>query len=85
MAITTLNSVKQFIFIMVKCGVFFEVRTELLNIIWTSFGFKWLKVGDGDYFPKHLNHFHWNYLKLIITNLNNYANNYFWVEFHYLK
>jgi hypothetical protein len=24
----------------VKCGVFFAVRTELLNIIWTSFGYK---------------------------------------------
>jgi hypothetical protein len=28
---------------MVKCGVLFEVRTEFLNIIYTSFGFKWLK------------------------------------------
>jgi hypothetical protein len=25
---------------MVKCGVLFEVRTEFLNIIQTSFGFK---------------------------------------------
>jgi hypothetical protein len=25
---------------MVKCCVFFAVRTEFLNIIWTSFGFK---------------------------------------------
>jgi hypothetical protein len=25
---------------MVKCGVLFEVRTELLNIIKTSYGFK---------------------------------------------
>jgi hypothetical protein len=25
---------------MVKCGVFFEVRTELLNNIYTSSGFK---------------------------------------------
>jgi hypothetical protein len=24
---------------MVKCGVLFEVRTEFLNIIYTSFGF----------------------------------------------
>jgi hypothetical protein len=27
---------------MVKCGVLFEVRTGFLNIIGTSFGFKWL-------------------------------------------
>jgi hypothetical protein len=27
---------------MVKCGVFFAVRTEFLNIIYTSFGFKGL-------------------------------------------
>jgi hypothetical protein len=30
------------IFLMVKCGVLFEVRTEFLNIIWTRFGFKGL-------------------------------------------
>jgi hypothetical protein len=35
-----LNSVNQLIFVMVKCGVLFEVRTEFLNIIQTSFGFK---------------------------------------------
>jgi hypothetical protein len=28
-----LNSVNQLIFVMVKCGVLFEVRTELLNVI----------------------------------------------------
>jgi hypothetical protein len=33
MAITSLNSVNQLIFVMVKCGVLFEVRTELLNVI----------------------------------------------------
>jgi hypothetical protein len=27
---------------MVKCGVLFEVRTEFLNIVYTSFGFKGL-------------------------------------------
>jgi hypothetical protein len=52
MAITSLNSVNQLIFVMVKCGVLFEVQTGFLNIIWTSFGFKGLKVSDGDYFPK---------------------------------
>jgi hypothetical protein len=30
-------------FVMVKCGVLFEVRTEFLNTIYTSFGFKGLK------------------------------------------
>jgi hypothetical protein len=29
----SLNSVKKLIFLMVKCGVLFEVRTEILNII----------------------------------------------------
>jgi hypothetical protein len=29
---------------MVKCGVLFEVRTESLNNIQTSFDFKWLIV-----------------------------------------
>jgi hypothetical protein len=29
MAIISLNSVNQLIFVMVKCGVLFEVRTEL--------------------------------------------------------
>jgi hypothetical protein len=28
-----LNSVNQLIFVMVKCGVLFEVRAEFLNII----------------------------------------------------
>jgi hypothetical protein len=31
--IISLNSVNQLIFVMVKCGVLFEVRTEFLNII----------------------------------------------------
>jgi Na+/alanine symporter len=30
------------IFVMVKCGVLFEVRTKLLNIIKMSYGFKCL-------------------------------------------
>jgi hypothetical protein len=51
-AIISLNNINQLIFVMVKCDVLFEVRTEFLNIIWTSFGFKGLKVGDDDYFPK---------------------------------
>jgi hypothetical protein len=37
-----LNSVNQLIFVMVKCGVLFEVRTEFLKIIFTNFGFKGL-------------------------------------------
>jgi uncharacterized membrane protein YqaE (UPF0057 family) len=35
-----LNSINQSIFVMVKCGVLFEARTEFLNIILTRFGFK---------------------------------------------
>jgi hypothetical protein len=31
--ILTVNSVNQLIFVIVKCGVLFEVRTELFNII----------------------------------------------------
>jgi hypothetical protein len=37
------------IFVMVKCGVLLEVRTEFLNNIQTSFGFKGLIK---DYFLK---------------------------------
>jgi hypothetical protein len=35
-----LNGVNQLIFLMVKCGVLFEVRTVFLNNIQTTFGFK---------------------------------------------
>jgi hypothetical protein len=31
--IISLNSINQLIFVMVKCGVFFAVQTEFLNII----------------------------------------------------
>jgi hypothetical protein len=31
--IISLNSINQLVFVMVKCGVFFEVETECLNII----------------------------------------------------
>jgi hypothetical protein len=41
--IVYLNSVTQFIFVMVKCGVLFEVRTEFVNIVKTSLGFEGLK------------------------------------------
>jgi hypothetical protein len=34
--ISSLSSINQLIFVMVKCGVLFEVRTELLNNIWTT-------------------------------------------------
>jgi hypothetical protein len=42
----TVNSVNQLNFVMVKCGVLFEVRTEFLYrlIIYMSFGYKGLKV-----------------------------------------
>jgi hypothetical protein len=32
-SIISLNSINQLIFVMVKCGVLFEVRTEFLNNI----------------------------------------------------
>jgi hypothetical protein len=38
----SLNSINQLVFVMVKCGVLFEVRTEFLNIVWTIFVFIWL-------------------------------------------
>jgi hypothetical protein len=38
----SLNDINQLIFVMVKCGVLFEVRTEFLSIIKTSLGFKGL-------------------------------------------
>jgi hypothetical protein len=42
--ILTVNSVNQLIFVMVKCCVFFAVRTEFLNIVLTSFSFEMLKT-----------------------------------------
>jgi hypothetical protein len=42
MEIISLNSINQLIFVMMKCGVLLEVRTEFLNIIWTTFGVKGL-------------------------------------------
>jgi hypothetical protein len=38
-----LNSINQLIFVMVKCGVLFEVRTEFLYTVQTSSGFKGLR------------------------------------------
>jgi hypothetical protein len=43
--ITSLNTINQLIFVMVKCSVMFEVRSEFLNIIYTSFRFEGLIVG----------------------------------------
>jgi hypothetical protein len=42
--IISLNSINQLIFVMVKTGVPFEVRTEFLNIIYTGFGLKALNA-----------------------------------------
>jgi hypothetical protein len=39
-----LNSVNQLIFVMVKCGVFFAVRTEFLNVILMNFVFQRVKA-----------------------------------------
>jgi hypothetical protein len=44
--IISLNSVNYSIFVMVKCGVLIEVRTEFLNNIQTSFGFKGLNLNS---------------------------------------
>jgi hypothetical protein len=44
--IISLNSVNQLIFVMVKCGVLFEVQTEFLNNIYTSFVFKGLNLNS---------------------------------------
>jgi hypothetical protein len=43
-AIISLNNFNQLIFVMVKCGVLFEVRTEFLNFILTSVVFKGLNA-----------------------------------------
>jgi hypothetical protein len=42
--ILTVNSVNQLIFVMVKSCVFFAVRTEFLNMISASFGFRVLST-----------------------------------------
>jgi hypothetical protein len=34
------NTINHLIFVMVECGVLYEVRTEILYIFRTSFGFK---------------------------------------------
>jgi hypothetical protein len=36
---TSINTINQLIFLMVKCGVLFQVRTEFLNVIKMSIGF----------------------------------------------
>jgi hypothetical protein len=38
-SIVSLNGVNQLTFVMVKCGVFFAVWTENLNIIYTGYDF----------------------------------------------
>jgi hypothetical protein len=45
-AIISLNNISQLISVMVKCGVLFEVRTEFLNNIYTSFVFKGLNLNS---------------------------------------
>jgi hypothetical protein len=42
--VLTVNSINQLIFVTVKCGVLFEVRTGFLNIIKSSVGFKGLML-----------------------------------------
>jgi hypothetical protein len=54
-----LKNINQLIFVMVKCYVPFEVRTEFLNSIYKSLGFKGLTGLDSssgnksDRFPPH--------------------------------
>jgi hypothetical protein len=40
--ITSLNIIHELSFVMEKCYVFFDVHNDFLNIIHTSFNFKWL-------------------------------------------
>jgi hypothetical protein len=40
--IISLNSIKKLTFVMVKLGILFEVQTEFLKVIHTSFSFKGL-------------------------------------------
>jgi hypothetical protein len=40
--ISSLNSINQLVFVKMKCGVFFEVWTGLLNSIYKNFSFKGL-------------------------------------------
>jgi hypothetical protein len=40
--IISLNNINKPIFVMEKCWVFSEVRTDFLNIIYMNFGFKGL-------------------------------------------
>jgi hypothetical protein len=39
----SVNSINKLIFVMVKCDILLEVRTEFLNTIYTSFSFEGLK------------------------------------------
>jgi hypothetical protein len=50
MVIISLNSDNQLMLVMVKCYVVFEVRTDFLKDIKTSFGFKGLNYATDDSF-----------------------------------
>jgi hypothetical protein len=63
MAIISLNGVNQLIFVMVKFGVLFEVRTEFLNIIYTSFRFKRLIIPSSHYTAVGVSHRQRRYMK----------------------
>jgi hypothetical protein len=49
-----LHSFDQLVLVMMQCGVLFQIRTEFLNVIYTSIGFKGLinsdKFAFTDYF-----------------------------------
>jgi hypothetical protein len=48
-----LNSFNRLMFVMVKCGVLFEVHTELLNIIYIIFSFKGFTTIVTKFFRMH--------------------------------
>jgi hypothetical protein len=58
MAIISLNGINQLIFVMVKRGVLFEVRTEFLSIVKMSFVFKGLTFSNVALFQQTVFVFH---------------------------
>jgi hypothetical protein len=51
--VISLNRVNKLNFVTMNCCVFFEVRAEFLNMIWTIFGFKEL-IKHRDNFSSYL-------------------------------
>jgi hypothetical protein len=68
-------------FVMLKCGVLFEVRTEFLNIIYTGFGFKGFKASKGINLEVRLTQIRWvsvsfcnRVLFILRSNIGYYCN-----------